>query len=117
MILCPACANATINVSNDDARSIMADNAALLADISTCRKSLQVEREQTRQLIFNYDSALSADAAVIEQYKAMNLNLTDQLAAKDKAHATALKSERAKGWGKALIGTAIGVIIGAVAVH
>jgi hypothetical protein len=117
MIFSPACASATISVSNDDARQIIADNAALLAEIDALNTSLTSERAQTRQLILNYDSALSADAAMIEQYKTMNLNLSDQLAAKDKVQATALKIERAKGWGKGLTGLIIGVVVGAVAAH
>ena len=117
MIFSPACASATISVSNDDARQIIADNAALLAEIDALNTSLTSERAQTRELIMNYDSALSADAAVIEQYKTMNLNLSDQLAAKDKVQAAALKAERAKGWGKTAVGLIIGAVVGAVVTH
>lgn len=116
-ILCPACASATISVSNDEARAIIADNAALVAEVSVIRESLTTEREQTQQLIMNYNSALSADAAMIGQYKTLNLNLTDQMEAKDKAYKAELKAEKAKGWGKGFIGLIIGGVIGAVIAH
>lgn len=117
MIFSPACASATISVSNDDARQIIADNAALLAEIDALNSALTTERAQVKELVMKYNTALSADAALIDEYKAMNLTLTDTMAAKDKAAAARLRAEKAKGWGKALIGTAIGVIIGAVAAH
>lgn len=95
----------------------MADNAALLAEIDALNSALTTERAQVKELVMKYNTALSTDAALIDEYKAMNLTLTDTMTAKDKAAATRLRAEKAKGWGKALIGTAIGVIIGAVAAH
>ena len=93
--LSPAYGAETISVNLSDARAIIADNAALLAEIDALNSALTTERAQVKELVMKYNTALSADAALIDEYKAMNLTLTDTMTAKDKAAAARLRAEKA----------------------
>ena len=101
-------------MTTNDKREILADNAALMAEISALNTALATEREATSKLVMGYDSALSADAELIERYKQANLILQDTIAAKDKQHATELRAEKAKGWGKTAVGFLAGIVVGVV---
>lgn len=86
----------------------MADNAALLAEIEAVRESLTAERAHMNKLLYNYDCLISADQAVIEEYKRANLVLTDKLGRE-------VRASKEKRIGGILLGAVIGALAGMAA--
>lgn len=109
--------NGGILITENEASSIIADNAALMAEISALNKSLKSERAATEKLIMDYDGVISADSALIAKYKAANLLLEDEIALKEKMHTAELKAAKQKGWQRTIFGFIAGIAVGAVAVH
>lgn len=108
LLICAESASATESVTLNDKREIMADNAALLAEIETLNQTLASERAETQKIIMGYDSAISADASVIDQYKRMNLTLKEIINAKDKQ----VRTEKREKLLFSLVGLAVGIAIG-----
>ena len=102
-----------ILITENEAASIIADNAALMAEISALNESLKSERAATEKMVMDYDGVISADSALIEKYKASNLLLEDEIALKDKTHAAELKAVKRKGWQRMILGFVVGALAGA----
>ena len=117
--LSPAHAAATLTESGQiaatkaDIREVIADNAALVAEVEAVRESLASERQSTAEIIaelnrYTVDSEeekklLREQNGILRQ---MNATLEKQVAA-----------EKRKGIGKMIIGLLVGAGIGAVVAH
>ena len=117
--LSPAHAAATLTESGQiqapksDIREVIADNAALVAEVEAVRESLTSERKSTAQLIAElnrYTAASEEEKRLLREQNGilakMNATLEKQIAA-----------EKRKGIGKMVIGLLVGAGIGAVAAH
>lgn len=115
----PAHASATLTESGQiqapksDIREVVADNAALVAEISVVRKSLTTERQSTAEIIAElnrYTAASGEERALLREQneilRQMNATLEKQVVA-----------EKKKGIGKMVFGLLIGAGIGAIAAH
>ena len=115
----PAHASATLTESEQiqapksDIREVVADNAALVAEISVVRKSLTTERQSTAEIIAElnrYTAASGEERALLREQneilRQMNATLEKQVVA-----------EKKKGIGKMVFGLLIGAGIGAIAAH
>lgn len=109
MVSFPALAGVTqsangLYLSNDDAREIIADNAALLAEIEAVRQALATERKSTEELIHEMNSYVAAT-------KEKETLLTKQIELSQKQ----AKAERQRGLGRIFLGLLIGGAVGAIA--
>ena len=101
--------NNTIAVPIADAREIIADNAALLAETEELRNALTSERVANAELMAKMEEYISKSDQEIKLLKEQNQILNEQVAALDKK----AKTEHAKGMAQ---GLSLGAIIGAVLV-
>ena len=92
---------------------MIADNAALVAEVEAVRESLTSERKSTAQLIAElnrYTAASEEEKRLLREQNGilakMNATLEKQIAA-----------EKRKGIGKMIIGLLVGAGIGALAAH
>lgn len=115
MSISTACADATVSAT--DQRAIIADNAALLAEIQAVKQSLTTEREAADKALAAAREVISADADIINTYKHANNLLAEAAGTKDKKHTAEIKTEKRKGWQRAMFALVLGGIIGAVAAH
>ena len=102
-----------IQAPKNDIREVVADNAALVAEIAVVRKSLTTERQSTAEIIAElnrYTAASEAERALLREQneilRTMNATLEKQVAA-----------EKKKGIGKMVFGLLVGAGIGAIAAH
>lgn len=102
-----------IQAPKSDIREVVADNAALVAEISVVRKSLTTERQSTAEIIAElnrYTAASGEERALLREQneilRQMNATLEKQVVA-----------EKKKGIGKMVFGLLIGAGIGAIAAH
>ena len=108
-----ALANATqsvktaISVPVADAKEIIADNAALLAENNELKNSLAMERENTKALIVKMDEYIKTSEQEAQLLKEQNKMLQEQIIALNKK----IKIEHAKGF---VQGAPIGAVIGAL---
>ena len=108
-----ALANATqsvktaISVPVADAKEIIADNAALLAENNELKNSLAMERENTKALIVKMDEYIKTSEQEAQLLKEQNKMLQEQIIALNKK----IKIEHAKG---IVQGVPIGAVIGAL---
>ena len=115
----PAHAAATLTESGQiaatkaDIREVVADNAALVAEVEAVRESLATERKSTAELIAElnrYTAASEEEKRLLREQngilRKMNATLEKQVAA-----------EKRKGIGKMIIGLLVGAGIGALAAH
>lgn len=105
--------NGQIAATKADIREVIADNAALVAEISVVRKSLTTERQSTAEIIAElnrYTAASGEERALLREQneilRQMNATLEKQVVA-----------EKKKGIGKMVFGLLIGAGIGAIAAH
>lgn len=103
--LYPAHASATqsgnkIAATIDDWRHVSADNSALVAEVAVLSKSLQEEREQTRQVLMTTKDLRESDAKEIALLK-------EQIGLVGKAKYQEGRSDGIK------IGAVLGILIGA----
>lgn len=108
-----ALANATqsvktaISVPVADAKEIIADNAALLAENNELKNSLAMERENTKALIIKMDEYIKTSEQEAQLLREQNKMLQEQIIALNKK----IKIEHAKGF---VQGVPIGAVIGAL---
>ena len=98
-----------ICLSNEEAREIIADNSALVAEIEAIRQALADERESTSALVAGmneYIVATDEEKAALKEQCEILKELAD-------AQERKARAERQKGLGKLILGLAIGGLIGA----
>ena len=105
--------NGQIQAPKSDIREVIADNAALVAEVEAVRESLTSERKSTAELIAElnrYTAASEEEKRLLREQngilRTMNATLEKQIAA-----------EKRKGIGKMIIGLLVGAGIGALAAH
>ena len=103
--------NGQIQAPKSDIREVIADNAALVAEVEAVRESLTSERKSTAELIAElnrYTAASEEEKRLLREQngilRKMNATLEKQIAA-----------EKRKGIGKMIIGLLVGAGIGALA--
>ena len=115
----PARAAATLTESGQiqatkaEIREIVADNAALVAEVEAVRESLASERQSTAQLIAElnrYTAASEEERRLLREQNGILVAMNDTLQKQ-------VRAEKQKGIGKLLLGLVVGGAIGAVAAH
>lgn len=115
--LYPAHASATLTESGEiatpksDIREIVADNAALVAEIEAIRKALAEERKSTQELIDElnaYTKASDEERALLREQNEVLKDMSD-------AYKRQAQAERECGFGRLLLGLVIGGAIGVIA--
>lgn len=115
----PARAAATLTESGQiqatkaDIREVIADNAALVAEIAAVRESLVSERQSTAQLISElnrYTAASEEERRLLREQNGILSEMNDTLQKQ-------VRAEKQKGIGKLLLGLVVGGAIGAIAAH
>lgn len=102
-------AEGQIQATNDDIREVVADNAALVAEIEAIRQALAEEREGASALVSGmneYIGAVDAEKATLHEQGEILKKLAD-------AQERKAKAERQKGLGKLILGLVIGGVVGA----
>lgn len=92
---------------------MVADNAALVAEISVVRKSLTTERQSTAEII----AELNRYTAASEEEKKLLREQNGILAKMNTTLQKQIKAEKKKGTAKLILGLLVGAGIGAVAVR
>lgn len=115
----PARAAATLTESGQiqatkaDIREVIADNAALVAEVAAVRESLVSERQSTAQLI----SELNRYTAASEEERRLLREQNSILAEMNETLQKQVRAEKQKGIGKLLLGLVVGGAIGVIAAH
>ena len=110
-------ASATLTESGEiaapksDIREIVADNAALVAEVEAIRKALAAERKSTEELI----SELNAYTTASEEERRLLREQNEILKAMSDAYKRQAQAERERGFGRLLLGLVIGGAVGAIA--
>ena len=102
-----------IQAPKSDIREVVADNAALVAEVEAVRQALAEERKSTQELI----DELNAYTKASQAEKQLLIEQNEILKAMSDAYARKAKAERQKGLGKLILGLVIGGAIGAVAAN
>lgn len=92
---------------------MIADNAALVAEVEAVRESLASERQSTAALI----SELNRYTAASEEERNLLREQNGILASMNDTLQKQVRAEKQKGIGKLLLGLVVGGAIGAVAAH
>lgn len=92
---------------------MIADNAALVAEISVVRKSLTTERQSTAEIIAELNRYTAASGEERARLREQNEILRQMNATLEKQ----VVAEKKKGIGKMVFGLLIGAGIGAIAAH
>ncbi len=98
-------------ISNNDAREIIADNAALIAEVEAVRSSLASERKSTAEIISElnrYTAASEEERRLLREQNSILAKMNDTLQKK-------FVAEKQKSIGKILLGLVVGGVVGAVA--
>ena len=117
IISSPALANATLTESGQiqapksDIREIVADNAALVAEIEAVRQALAAERKSTQELI----DELNAYTAATDEERRLLREQNEILKKMSDAYKRQAQAERERGFGRLLLGLVIGGAVGAIA--
>ena len=117
--LSPARASATLTESGQiqatkaDIREIVADNAALVAEVTAVRESLDSERQSTAAMI----AELNRYTAASEEERRLLREQNGILAAMNDTLQKQVRAEKQKGIGKLLLGLVVGGAVGAIAAH
>lgn len=98
-----------ISVPISDAREVIADSAALVAENAELKGSLALERKNTEALVAKMDEYINKSDKEIQLLKEQNTILQEQVIALNKK----IKYEHAKGF---VQGVPIGAVIGALLV-
>lgn len=105
--------NGQIQTPKSDVREIIADNAALVAEIDAVRQALAEERKSTQELI----DELNAYTSASEEERQLLREQNEILKAMSDAYERKAEAERQKGIGKLILGLVIGGAVGAVAAN
>ena len=100
-----------IQAPKSDIREIVADNAALVAEVEAIRQTLQAERKSTQELIGElnaYTRATEEERALLREQNEILKNMSD-------AYKRQAQAERERGFGRLLLGLVIGGAVGAIA--
>lgn len=117
--LSPAHASATLTESGQiaapksDIREVVADNAALVAEVEAVRESLTSERKSTADII----AELNRYTAASEEEKKLLREQNGILAKMNATLEKQVRAEKKKGTAKMILGLLVGAGIGAVAAH
>lgn len=113
----PALASATltedgqIQAPKSDIREVIADNAALVAEVEAIRQALAEERKSTQELIDElnaYTAASDEERRLLREQNAILKDLSE-------AYKRQAQAERERGFGRLLLGLVIGGAVGAIA--
>ena len=113
----PAHAAATLTESGEiaapksDIREVIADNAALVAEVEAVRQALAEERKSTEELI----SELNAYTTASEEERRLLREQNEILKKMSDAYKRQAQAERERGFGRLLLGLVIGGAVGAIA--
>ena len=100
-----------IQAPKSDVREIIADNAALVAEVEAIRQALAEERKSTEELI----SELNAYTTASEEERRLLREQNEILKAMSDAYKRQAQAERERGFGRLLLGLVVGGAIGAIA--
>ena len=112
-----ALASATLTESGEiaapksDVREIIADNAALVAEVESIQQALAEERKSTQELINElnaYTKATDEERRLLREQNEVLKSLSD-------AYKRQAQAERERGFGRLLLGLVIGGAVGAIA--
>ena len=112
----PALASATLTESGEiaapksDIREIVADNAALVAEIEAVRQALATERKSTQELIDElnaYTKATDEERRLLREQNTILKDMSD-------AYKRQAQAERERGFGRLLLGLVIGGAVGCI---
>ena len=112
-----ALASATLTESGEiaapksDIREVIADNAALVAEIEAVRQALAAERKSTQELVDElnaYTAASDEERRLLREQNAILKDLSD-------AYKRQAQAERERGFGRLILGLIIGGAVGAIA--
>ena len=113
----PAHGAATLTESGEiaapksDIREIIADNAALVAEIEAVRQALAEERKSTQELI----DELNAYTAASDEERRLLREQNEILKSLSDAYKRQAQAERERGFGRLILGLVIGGAIGVIA--
>lgn len=102
-------ANGQIQAPKSDIREVIADNAALVAEVDAVRQALAEERKSTQELI----DELNAYTTASDEERALLREQNEILKSMSAAYKKQVSTERQKGLIKLIIGLAVGGVIGA----
>ena len=112
----PALASATlsengqIQAPKSDIREVIADNAALVAEVEAVRQALAEERKSTQELI----DELNAYTAATDEERRLLREQNEILKKMSDAYKRQAQAERERGFGRLLLGLVVGGAIGAI---
>ena len=100
-----------IAAPKSDIREVIADNAALVAEVKAVRQALAEERKSTQELIDElnaYTAATDEERALLREQNAILKDLSE-------AYQRQAQAERERGFGRLILGLIIGAAAGAAA--
>ena len=100
-----------IQAPKSDIREVIADNAALVAEVEAIRKALVEERKSTQELI----DELNAYTSASEEERKLLREQNEILKKMSDAYKRQAQAERERGLGRLLLGLVIGGAVGAIA--
>ena len=103
--------NGQIQAPKSDVREIIADNAALVAEIEAVRQALATERKSTQELIDElnaYTKATDEERRLLREQNEILKKMSD-------AYKRQAQAERERGFGRLILGLIIGAAAGAAA--
>lgn len=100
-----------IAAPKSDVREVIADNAALLAEIEAVRQALAAERKSTSELIDELNTYVAASDEERRLLREQNEILKDM----SDAYKRQAQAERERGFGRLILGLVVGVAAGAAA--
>ena len=103
--------NGQIQAPKSDIREVIADNAALVAEVEAIRKALVEERKSTQELI----DELNAYTSASEEERKLLREQNEILKKMSDAYKRQAQAERERGLGRLLLGLVIGGAVGAIA--
>ena len=99
-----------IQAPKSDVREIIADNAALVAEVEAIRQALAEERKSTQELI----DELNAYTSASKEERALLREQNEILKAMSDAYKRKAEAERQNGLGMLILGLVIGGAVGAI---
>ncbi len=102
-----------IQATKADIREVIADNAALVAEVAAVRESLDAERQSTAQR----SAELNRYTAASEEERNLLREQNGILAAMNDTRQKQVRAEKRKGVGKLLLGLIVGGAVGVIAAH